>query len=124
MTSPRSLPPQVLSQALGGCAVYALDLPGVGTESDVPAPRSIAATADHVRLRWQALCADKGVTHPVAVMGVSMGGMVALDWVSRHPEDFSHVVCARSSGWLHKCAAAAAESLSVCFASAPPPRLS
>lgn len=63
----------------------ALDLPGVGTEKTRRAPLSIAANCEDLRRRWK----KKRNESEWGIMGVSLGGMIALDWVSRYPYDFN-----------------------------------
>lgn len=68
-----------------------LDLPGVGTERDRPAPTSIAATVEDLRAR---LDRDQ---HPLGIFAPSLGGMIALDWAARWPDDFARVVVCNTS---------------------------
>ena len=74
--------------AFKGYRVFALDLPGHG-QSKGKAIRSIAAMAD-----WVASFLNTVAVSNCAVIGHSMGGLVALDLVARYPE------CARSLGLL------------------------
>ena len=61
--------------------MHALDNPGVGSERGTAAPLSLRATSAHLLRRFAALRAAQGVPHdePFGVLGVSMGGMLALD---------------------------------------------
>ncbi len=69
-----------------------LDLPGVGTERHRPSPWSVPAIVDDLRARLP----RDGV--PTGIYAQSLGGMIALDWVSRYPGDFTHgVVCNTSA---------------------------
>ncbi|OQW47957.1 MAG: hypothetical protein A4S09_14260 [Proteobacteria bacterium SG_bin7] len=76
---PRLLGNQVFSQS-----VVALDLPGIGTEKNRNTPLTIRENVEDLRLRWQ----NKS-SLPWAVIGISMGGMIAMDWIFRYPGDFS-----------------------------------
>ncbi len=84
--------PAVLERRLG-VPTLRLDMPGFGTESARPAPASIRAITEDLRARWEPL-RPKG---QVGLLAISMGGMVASDWVARYPEAFSQVVLINSS---------------------------
>jgi len=72
---------------LPGCGdVVSLDLPGAGTQWRRRSPLSIAGITDDVRAR---LPSNKG---PWVVIALSLGAMVALDWCSRYPHDFTFAV--------------------------------
>jgi pimeloyl-ACP methyl ester carboxylesterase len=74
--------------------VYSLDLPGNGELSKVESPRAISAYTDITRLKY--LKIEKGDS-PKILIAISLGGMVALDWLSRYPLDFDHVFVINSS---------------------------
>ncbi len=76
-------------------AVHALDFPGFGTERARPSPFSIEEIVDDLRARWRALKTDPA--EPWNLLAVSLGGMVAMSWVSRYPEDFGRLVLINSS---------------------------
>lgn len=73
--------------ALADLHVLAVDLPGHGASADVPW-RSLAATADAVA-DVVASRAAHGRTH---VVGLSLGGYVALELLRRHPAAVARVV--------------------------------
>lgn len=68
-----------------------LDLPGVGTERHRPSPWSVPAIVEDLRARLP----RDGV--PMGIYAQSLGGMIALEWVSRHPDDFAQVVVCNTS---------------------------
>lgn len=72
----------------------ALDLPGFGTENDALVPATVAGFVDDLRPRLR-----RSITagERCAIFGVSLGGMVALDWLARHPADFAAGVIVNSS---------------------------
>lgn len=95
--------PEQLRRRLGlpDGAVVCLDLPGIGRQREQRAPWSVAATVDEVRSRWLELeCRENGCW---GVLGISLGGMVALDWAARFPGDLAAAVVINSSdrrnGW-------------------------
>lgn len=72
--------PQLLADAFPGQQFHLVDLPGTGVHFKDPCPESIAAIREKVR---------QSVEHipgPYSLLGLSMGGMVALDWAQHVPE--------------------------------------
>ena len=65
--------------------VYVLDNPGVG-EDRRSSPCTVQEIADDVWSRVQALRARDGRTGPLNCLGVSLGGMLALELASRPGE--------------------------------------
>ena len=76
--------PDSLRERLGG-EITCIDLPGSGTEYRRKAPITVADTVDDLRQRW---LAERGQDQATGILGLSLGGMLALDWVARFPEDF------------------------------------
>ncbi|HUN51452.1 MAG TPA: alpha/beta fold hydrolase [Candidatus Sulfotelmatobacter sp.] len=66
--------------AYHGRAVLALDLPGHG-RSDGPLPASVQAAAD-----WLPRLLDAAGVAQAALVGHSMGGLIALEAAARHPD--------------------------------------
>ena len=75
--------------------IFALDLPGMGEFFHQPAKCSIHATTLQVRERWQVLAHQ----HPGdwVLISISLGGMVALDWGARWPQDWRQIYLINSS---------------------------
>lgn len=71
-----------------------LDLPGFGSENDAPVPRTVAGFVDDLRSRWRRAVAEG---ERCGIFAVSLGGMVALAWLERHPADFAAGVIVNSS---------------------------
>ena len=84
--------PKKLEDILGDNALC-LDLPGFGTEYGRKVPSTIAKNVSDLRERWLKVKGEG----PHGIIAMSLGGMVALDWQERHPEDFSSVVIMSSS---------------------------
>jgi pimeloyl-ACP methyl ester carboxylesterase len=76
-----------------GAEVVALDLPGVGSARETPCPLRIDTIAAALRERL----ASRGVPPPYRLLGLSMGGMVALAWSARWPAEIAHGVCINTS---------------------------
>jgi pimeloyl-ACP methyl ester carboxylesterase len=70
-----------------GRNVFALDLPGHGRSDGPPIP-SIAGMAD-----WVLGVLDAHEIASAAIVGHSMGALIALDAASRHPERIERVAC-------------------------------
>jgi alpha-beta hydrolase superfamily lysophospholipase len=78
----------------GPTTVVTLDLPGFGTETATPVPPTVGGFTDLLRARW---LRDATPGAPAGIFAVSLGGMVALDWLARFPADFSAGVIVNSS---------------------------
>jgi len=74
--------------------VFCLDFPGFGTESARTSPFSIDGIVDDLRGRWKRL---QGSGEPWSLLAISLGGMVAMNWTSRYPDDFKRLVLINSS---------------------------
>lgn len=86
--------PALLADAIPGDRVHLLDLPGTGARSHEASPDTIPAIRECV----QAYARD--LPTPMILVGLSLGGMVALDWACREPQDIAGVVAINSSsGW-------------------------
>lgn len=87
--------PQELEAQLSGHKAFCLDLAGTGTELLRDSPWSIRGIQEDVRNRWLPL-KEK---HPGDwfLFGISLGGMVSMDWVAEHAEDFKGVVLLNTS---------------------------
>lgn len=86
--------PSILSEATGA-VVRTIDPPGFGTESSRRSPARLAEITDDLRARF--LAADGAAEGPWSILGISLGGMVALDWCARHPSDFERCVVVNTS---------------------------
>lgn len=75
---------------------HCIDLPGTGTHFRDDSPGTIAG----IRRRVQAYAAH--IPGPVGLIGLSMGGMVALDWAQDEPERISQLVLINTSSGLSR----------------------
>ena len=76
-----------------GAEVQCLDLPGAGTENDRKSPASIRGITEDLRERWRRTPREGAW----GLCAVSLGGMVAMDWCGRHPDDFDALVLVNTS---------------------------
>jgi pimeloyl-[acyl-carrier protein] methyl ester esterase len=89
--------PAQLQQVLGDhCQLHVVDFPGCGTYFTQPALTSVAAMTDHAR-REIDIAAITARNEAVYVLGISMGGMVALDWAQRFSQELRGLVLINSS---------------------------
>lgn len=78
-----------------GDEVHCLDLPGAGTETGGRCPTVMRGLSEDVRRRWLPL----RDAHPGewSLLGISLGGMVSMQWCADHPRDFARVVLVNTS---------------------------
>ena len=83
-------------QAFPASAVDTIDLPGCGQHHDETAPLTVREIADQVRARARLQPGSR-----TWLLGLSLGGMVALDWMARFPEEIAGgVILSSSAGGL------------------------
>jgi pimeloyl-ACP methyl ester carboxylesterase len=92
-----------LAQAMGpGAKVDAIDLPGAGRFSEMRSPTSMHQIAEFIRLKFHEIRnrqRERGEM-PAAkshLVAISLGAMVATEWVNRWREDFSSLVLINTS---------------------------
>ena len=74
----------LLQTAFPDANVTMLDLPGTGRFHKEISPRSVRAITDSVRHR----ALDKGcLQQPVTILAISLGAMVAWEWMRNYPDD-------------------------------------
>jgi pimeloyl-[acyl-carrier protein] methyl ester esterase len=89
--------PDTLRQQLDAdCQIHCIDFPGCGTYCTSPALNSISAMTEHAR-RESSLHSGLPLPHPLYLVGISMGGMVALDWAHRFPQEVQGLVLINTS---------------------------
>ncbi|MDD5271473.1 MAG: alpha/beta hydrolase [Methylovulum sp.] len=85
--------PQLQAQ-LPTATITALDLPGTGQFYQQASPNNIAAITGHVRAHALA----RGLlAQPVTLLAVSLGAMVAWEWLQRYPDDCCGAVLMNTS---------------------------
>lgn len=85
--------PERLAAALPKSRPYCLDLPGNGKHWKTDSPTSIRAMAESVRAEWAAM----GIAGPTYLFSISMGAMVAIEWMQRYPRDLAGGVLVNTS---------------------------
>lgn len=85
--------PALLHAACPGDDILTPDLPGAGRRHAESSPASVAGLLAGVRAELAA--AGKGP--PYRLLGLSLGGMVALEWAARHPPEVAACVVVNTS---------------------------
>jgi pimeloyl-ACP methyl ester carboxylesterase len=82
---------------LGACLpqarIVCVDLPGSGAHHRLGSPLRIGPMVDAVRQEL----AGRGLPPPYHLFALSLGGMVALDWATRHPKELAGAVLVNTS---------------------------
>lgn len=85
--------PAQLRQAMPGDEVQLLDLPGAGRLHRERSPLDIAGLVQACRDQ----CRAQRLAGPLHLIGLSMGGMVAAQWLLQHPQEVAGAVLVNSS---------------------------
>lgn len=80
-----------LRRARPGDSFHTLDLPGTGLNNHLRSPATIAENRQFV------IGASAHLPRPLTLLGMSLGGMVALDWAQNRPKDCAALVLINSS---------------------------
>lgn len=85
--------PEKMEERLGG-KVHCLELAGMGQRSSEASFLTIRENVLDLRKQFKKNNLDE---LPCAALGISMGGMVLLEWAARFPKDFEKVVLVNTS---------------------------
>jgi pimeloyl-ACP methyl ester carboxylesterase len=85
--------PATLASALPGASIVMPDLPGNGTRHAQDSATRVAAMVEDCR---QELL-TRGIAAPYHLLALSLGGMVAVEWASRYPQEIAHCVLVNTS---------------------------
>lgn len=89
--------PAQLQQTLGeNCCIHLVDFPGCGKYFNQTALTSVTAMTEHARADID-IATMAARNESVYLVGISMGGMVALDWAQRYPNELRGVALINSS---------------------------
>lgn len=86
--------PSTFERLLPGQRAFPMDLVGFGSLSKTQVPWTLAEIVDELRARF---LKERPVEGPWSIFAISLGGMVALEWAARYPQDFARVVVANTS---------------------------
>jgi pimeloyl-ACP methyl ester carboxylesterase len=79
-----------LQQQFPGALISTPDIPGNGMLHHETSPESIAALTEALRQRIDA-------SQPIRLVALSMGGMIAIDWMTRYPGEVEAAVLINTS---------------------------
>lgn len=82
--------PRRLAERFPGHRFHCADLPGTGVRLNEQSPVTIAGIREQVRQSVE-------LPEPFGLIGLSMGGMVALDWAQNHPQGVAGLVLINTS---------------------------
>lgn len=82
---------QLMAEKLSGSKIICLDLPGIGENSNLTCPISVSQITDLLRAQLPTKTSRR------KILGISLGGMISIDWATRYPEDFDAAVIINSS---------------------------
>lgn len=82
--------PALFARRVPEARVHTLDLPGFGDQARRPSPTDVDAIVDDLRARVT-------FVRPHGILALSLGGMVALRWAERYPDDVARVVVVNTS---------------------------
>jgi pimeloyl-ACP methyl ester carboxylesterase len=85
--------PGELLAALPDAVIVTPDLPGNGEHHNRPSASSVAQMVEFCRQELRA----RGVPAPYSLLALSLGGMVAVEWASRYPQEVSRCVLINTS---------------------------
>lgn len=87
--------PKILVEEQVAEAAYSIDAPGSGLKNDQISPFDIASYVKYMRPEFQML--RRQHPGPWAVLGISMGAMIAMKWIEMYPQDFANGVFINTS---------------------------
>lgn len=85
--------PVLFQQTIGAQELVTLDFPGNGSMHAQDSATSVAEMADYCRDRIMQL----GYKPPYAVLALSLGAMVAVEWSAQHPDELERMVLINTS---------------------------
>lgn len=85
--------PARLAQSIPGAAIVTPDLPGNGERHAMDSPTRVAAMVEACRQEMLA----RGIPPPYHLLALSLGGMVAVEWASRYPQEIARCVLINTS---------------------------
>lgn len=88
--------PEQLQQAFPDDRVTCLNLPGTGPNHQLKSPANISQMVDWLREHYAASLKQQ----PLHLLTISMGGMLAADWMHRFPEEVAACVMINTSSKL------------------------
>ncbi|PJJ17493.1 pimeloyl-ACP methyl ester carboxylesterase [Janthinobacterium sp. 67] len=85
--------PATLARALPGASIVTPDLPGNGMRHAQDSATRVADMVEACRQELQ----TRGIPAPYHLLALSLGGMVAVEWASRYPQEIARCVLINTS---------------------------
>jgi pimeloyl-ACP methyl ester carboxylesterase len=85
--------PGQLSAALPDAVIITPDLPGNGEHHALRSATTVAEMVEFCRAELR----SRGVPTPYSLLALSLGGMVAVEWASRYPQEIARCVLVNTS---------------------------
>lgn len=85
--------PALLAATLPTAQLITPDLPGNGSRCHETSPTSVAQMVEACRRQLQ----QQGIAPPYSLLALSLGGMVAVEWAARYPQELAHCVLVNTS---------------------------
>lgn len=87
----------LFKQTVPNSHVVTLDLPGAGARYLETSPTSISEITRMVRAQWKSFDASIPGNAPRYFLGLSLGGMIGIEWLAKHSEDFAKAIFINTS---------------------------
>ena len=85
--------PARLAQSIPGAAIVTPDLPGNGERHAMDSPTRVAEMVEFCRQDLS----GRGIAPPYRLLALSLGGMVAVEWAQRYPQEVALCVLINTS---------------------------
>ncbi|MGK5051803.1 alpha/beta fold hydrolase [Janthinobacterium sp. RB2P8] len=85
--------PAILARALPGASIVTPDLPGNGRRHAMDSPTRVAEMVEFCRQDLS----ERGIAPPYRLLALSLGGMVAVEWAHRYPQEIARCVLLNTS---------------------------
>ncbi|MBL4798816.1 MAG: alpha/beta hydrolase [Oleispira sp.] len=85
--------PKQLNQAFPDTKLALIDLAGNGIRTDDSSPLTIKAALQDIRDQIK----QQGITFPIDILALSLGGMITLQWLNDFPEEINKAIVINTS---------------------------
>lgn len=86
--------PALLSAAHPGSKVSTIDIPGAGEHFQSSSPLSMKKMVEEMRRTYLSV---KSENDECTLLAISLGGMIAAQWLKDYPQDFQHAILINTS---------------------------
>lgn len=89
--------PERFAERMAGIRAHLVDLPGNGNHWQLDSPLSVAEMAEFARTEALAEIAESNALPRIYLFSISLGSMVAIEWMRRHPDEIAGAVLINTS---------------------------